>query len=177
MKKKPIKIAYVALVLAVCAFPVFTMPLFGETASTEKRELAAFPRLTKEGEGFNLAFFSELNTYLSEHFSFRSQLVTADSVAKASLFGTSSEDQVIVVTDWGGSNDHVAGVEAGSTFEMPAPGMDSVRQLVAAVHSGRLSEEVLDSCVDDALELVLSTHPAVEGATGSRRPSGLRKTR
>lgn len=31
MKKKPIKIAYVALVLAVCAFPVFTMPLFGET--------------------------------------------------------------------------------------------------------------------------------------------------
>ena len=99
MKKKPIKIAYVALVLAVCAFPVFTMPLFGETASTEKRELAAFPRLTKEGEGFNLAFFSELNTYLSEHFSFRSQLVTADSVAKASLFGTSSEDQVIVGTD------------------------------------------------------------------------------
>ena len=42
-----------------------------------------------------------------------------------------------VVTDWGGSNDHVAGVEAGSTFEMPAPGMDSVRQLVAAVHSGQ----------------------------------------
>lgn len=77
-----------------------------------------------------------------------------------------------VVTDWGGSNDHVAGVEAGSTFEMPAPGMDSVRQLVAAVHSGRLSEEVLDSCVDDALELVLSTHPAVEGATGEFDKAG-----
>ena len=29
-----------------------------------------------------------------------------------------------VVTDWGGSNDHVAGVAAGSTFEMPAPGLD-----------------------------------------------------
>lgn len=99
MKKKPIKIAYAALVLAACAFPVFTMPLFGETASTEKRELAAFPSLTKEGEGLNLAFFSELNTYLSEHFSFRSQLVTADSVVKAGLFGTSSEDQVIVGTD------------------------------------------------------------------------------
>ena len=99
MKKKPIKIAYAALVLAACAFPVFTMPLFGETASTEKRELAAFPSLTKEGEGLNLAFFSELNTYFSEHFSFRSQLVTADSVVKAGLFGTSSEDQVIVGTD------------------------------------------------------------------------------
>ena len=50
--------------------------------------------------------------------------------------------------------------------------MDSVRQLVAAVHSGRLSEEVLDSCVDDALELVLSTHPAVEGATGEFDKAG-----
>ena len=32
-----------------------------------------------------------------------------------------------VVTDWGGSNDHAAGVAAGSTFEMPAPGLGSVR--------------------------------------------------
>ena len=55
MKKKPIKIAYVALVLAVCAFPVFTMPLFGETASTEKRELAAFPR-RRRGKGSTWPF-------------------------------------------------------------------------------------------------------------------------
>ena len=31
----------------------------------------------------------------------------------------------LVVTDWGGSNDHVSGVKAGSNLEMPAPGMDS----------------------------------------------------
>ena len=31
-----------------------------------------------------------------------------------------------VVTDWGGSNDHVAGVEAGSTFEMPAADICSI---------------------------------------------------
>lgn len=71
-----------------------------------------------------------------------------------------------VVTDWGGSNDHAAGVEAGSTFEMPVPGMDSIRQLVAAVYAGRLPEEVLDGRVDDALELALFTRPAVEGAAG-----------
>ena len=32
----------------------------------------------------------------------------------------------VVVTDWGGSNDHALGVKLGSTLEMPAPGGDSV---------------------------------------------------
>ncbi len=69
-----------------------------------------------------------------------------------------------VVTDWGGSNDHVAGVAAGSTFEMPAPGLASVRELVAAVHAGTLSEADLDARVDEAIDLVLSVHPAVKAA-------------
>ena len=69
-----------------------------------------------------------------------------------------------VVTDWGGSNDHVEGVRAGSTFEMPACGLDSVRELVAAVKSGRLDEVTLDQRVDEAVELVLSTHDAVASA-------------
>ena len=38
-----------------------------------------------------------------------------------------------VITDWGGSNDHALGVKNGSTLEMPAPGGDSVRELLAAV--------------------------------------------
>ena len=35
-----------------------------------------------------------------------------------------------VVTDWGGSNDHALGVKNGSTLEMPAPGLDSARELL-----------------------------------------------
>ncbi len=70
-----------------------------------------------------------------------------------------------VVTDWGGSNDHVAGVLAGSTIEMPAPGLSSVRELMAAVADGRLSEAELDARVDEAIDLALTTHAAVEGAT------------
>src|SRR5699024_12469693 len=35
----------------------------------------------------------------------------------------------IVLTDWGGSNDHIRGVAAGSDLEMTTPGMDSARQL------------------------------------------------
>ena len=72
-----------------------------------------------------------------------------------------------VVTDWGGSNDHAAGVAAGSTFEMPAPGLASVRELVAAVREGRVSESDIDERADEAIELVLSPRKAVEDAASS----------
>lgn len=58
----------------------------------------------------------------------------------------------LVITDWGGSNDHVKGVEAGSDLEMPTPGLDSARQIVAAVKEGRLKESAVDECVDRLLE-------------------------
>ena len=43
-----------------------------------------------------------------------------------------------VVTDWGGSNDHVEGVREGSTLEMPCPGFGSAKRLMQAVEEGRL---------------------------------------
>lgn len=62
----------------------------------------------------------------------------------------------IVVTDWGGSNDHVKGVACRSNVEMPAPGLDSARQLLAAIQDGSLTMEELDACVDDLLDAVLT---------------------
>ena len=53
----------------------------------------------------------------------------------------------IVITDWGGSNDHIKGVAAGSDLEMPTPGMDSARQIVKAVQERKLSEAAVDACV------------------------------
>lgn len=62
----------------------------------------------------------------------------------------------IVITDWGGSNDHVEGVKAGSDLEMPAAGFDSPHALVEAVQKGVLKEEAIDECVDRILELSLT---------------------
>ena len=67
-----------------------------------------------------------------------------------------------VVTDWGGSNDHALGVKNGSTLEMPAPGGDAVRELLAAVRSGKIIEADVDARLDELLTLVLDTHAAVE---------------
>ena len=67
-----------------------------------------------------------------------------------------------VVTDWGGSNDHVEGVKNGSTLEMPSPGLGGARKLLKAVTEGSLTEQDIDLRVDELLELVLSTTAALE---------------
>lgn len=72
-----------------------------------------------------------------------------------------------VISDWGGSNDIVAAAAAGGTLEMPAAGLASARQLVAAVEAGRLAEADLDLRAEEVLALVAGsrepgTAPAVD---------------
>ena len=62
----------------------------------------------------------------------------------------------LVVTDWGASNDHVKGVACRSNLEMPAPGLDAAREVLAALEEGSLSMEELDQCTDDLLDAVLT---------------------
>ena len=69
-----------------------------------------------------------------------------------------------VITDWGGSNDHALGVKNGSTLEMPVPGGDSVRELLAAIESGKISESDIDARLSELLPLVFDTKAALDAA-------------
>ena len=62
-----------------------------------------------------------------------------------------------MVTDWGGSNDHALGVKNGSTLEMPCPGDDSIRELIKAVQTGKITEADVDARLEELLELVFTT--------------------
>ncbi len=64
----------------------------------------------------------------------------------------------IVITDWGASNDHALGVAAGSNLEMPNPGLDSARELIDAVNSGKISMNDLDARVDELLDAVMTLY-------------------
>ena len=79
----------------------------------------------------------------------------------------------IVVTDWGGSNDHVEGVKCRSNLEMPAPGLHSAREILRAVEDGRLSLEELDECVGQVLDAVLEL--TEEDGRNTREASGQRR--
>lgn len=69
-----------------------------------------------------------------------------------------------VITDWGGSNDHALGVKNGSTLEMPAPGGDSVRELLAALESRKITESDIDARLSELLPLVFDTKAALDAA-------------
>ena len=50
---------------------------------------------------------------------------------------------------------------------MPAPGGDAVRELLAAVKSGKITEADVDARLDELLTLVYDTHAAVENHSRS----------
>lgn len=72
----------------------------------------------------------------------------------------------VVVSDWGGSNDHALGVQNGSHLEMPGTGNSGVHDIVKAVKEGTLSEAVLDERVDELLQVVFAIHGATEKGKG-----------
>ncbi|MDN4476260.1 glycoside hydrolase family 3 C-terminal domain-containing protein [Demequina sp. SYSU T00192] len=63
----------------------------------------------------------------------------------------------LVVTDWGGNNDRVAGLVAGNALEMPSTDGATDREIVAAVEAGTLDESVLDARVAELLALIERT--------------------
>ncbi|WP_440897752.1 beta-glucosidase [Amphibacillus sp. Q70] len=68
----------------------------------------------------------------------------------------------VVVTDWGGSNDRVAGLKAGNELEMPTTAGETNKDIIQAVKSGKIKEQVLDENVDRLLELNFITEEAFE---------------
>ena len=97
--KKWEKAAFAAASSVLLLIPVYTMPFVGPSSATnaEKRELAAFPALFEEGK-FNTAFFDGVGDYLADRFTFRSELVTAQSDLTGA-FGVSSKEDVIMGSD------------------------------------------------------------------------------
>lgn len=91
------KLLYTVAVSVLLAAPLLLMP-FASGKSAEKRNLSSSPALVNE-EGVNLSFTAQVDTWLSEHFPFRSELISANNYAKATAFATSDEEQVIVGKD------------------------------------------------------------------------------
>lgn len=61
----------------------------------------------------------------------------------------------VVMSDWGGSNDRVEALKAGSHLEMPTTMGETDREIVEAVKSGDISEDLLDQRLRPLLRLIL----------------------
>ena len=119
--------------------------------------LTGFEIAVKEGEaGAIMTSYNQVNgIYANEN-----QHLLQDILRKEWGF------EGIVITDWGGSNDHIKGVQARSNLEMPTTGLDSARQIVAAIEDGYLTIDDLNTCVDDLLDAVLTLNNKRKAGNG-----------
>lgn len=93
---KKFRIAYITLFIAACAAPLACLPIAKTDDTSENRQLSEMPSFVELDGSPNLNWSSQFETYFSEHFAFRSQLVTAGSLIKSEVFKTSSNEKVIV---------------------------------------------------------------------------------
>ncbi|MDR1904892.1 MAG: glycoside hydrolase family 3 C-terminal domain-containing protein, partial [Treponema sp.] len=62
-----------------------------------------------------------------------------------------------VVTDWGAVKDRVKGIKAGLDLEMPGGSDESAKRIIAAIQSGELAEDELNTAVRRILKFVLDS--------------------
>jgi beta-glucosidase len=110
--------------------------------------LTAFEMAVKEGESKTvMSSYNMLNgTYTNENLHVMRDILRDE-------WGFNG----VVVTDWGGSNDRVAGLIAGNELEMPSTAGETNIDIINAIKAGKIKEEVLDECVDRMLELIYTT--------------------
>lgn len=97
MKKKNILYTvYASVFVGICLAPSVLMPFMKADSSKENRALSELPKIKTEEGKINFELFSQFETYFSEHFALRTELVTLDGIIKSNLLGTSSNEDVIV---------------------------------------------------------------------------------
>ncbi|MCC8072963.1 MAG: glycoside hydrolase family 3 C-terminal domain-containing protein [Clostridiales bacterium] len=68
----------------------------------------------------------------------------------------------LLVTDWGASVDRVPGLINGTDLEMPSSGTLNSKKIIEAVNNGSLDIAVLDKRVDNVVDLIVKSKPALE---------------
>lgn len=97
MKQIGRKIFVIAFFI-ICLIPIGCMG-FVSSDLEENRSLSEWPVWTSEDGNWNQNFFNEVQTYVAEHFAFRSQLVELDSRLKYTLLHSPSDEQVVLGKD------------------------------------------------------------------------------
>ena len=112
--------------------------------------LPAFERVVTQAQPWTvMCAYNKVNgTYASEHHWLLTEVLREE-------WGF----EVLVVSDWGAVHDRVAALKAGLDLEMPPAKGHSEVAVVAAVSSGELSMDVLDTGVRRVLRLVEQSAP------------------
>ncbi len=92
------KITCILIFFIIISLPLAGLIFYKEPEGTENKVLAEAPQFVAEN-GINIHFLQDASDYFSDHFAFRQELVTANTVLKSSLFGESAEELAVYGTD------------------------------------------------------------------------------
>ena len=92
---KKFLIIFITICISVLAVPLIAMIFRPTTESTDNRRLVEFPKVTDKNGALNLAFFSGFESWFSDHFAFRNELIYADANIQNNVFKVSNVDNVI----------------------------------------------------------------------------------
>lgn len=134
-----------ALCFCLVAFALLLVPSVGllGTATTDgdmNMRLADPPRLTMEDGSLNVNVLQDAGTWFSDHFAFRSQLVTADAALRSQVFHTSNNEQVVVGKDGWLFYGETAGSYQGRGF-MSAREADNIAFNLRLMQNHALSQD------------------------------------
>lgn len=136
--KKRIYLWYIIAVLIILLIPFAGMSFWANESAVENKELSEWPSFRK-GESWNINYLPEAGEYFEDHFAFRRQMITANSVLWGKCLKMSATDQVIVGEDgwlyFGGTLDDYMGQN-----------LLSERALYDIVHNLSLMQEYVEQC-------------------------------
>lgn len=91
---------FIGICLAILIIPLAGMSFWMSNTTSENTPLAKWPSLIEEGH-INMNFLSQAGEFFEDHFAFRQDLITANSLIQTSLFNTSPVSKVIYGNnDW-----------------------------------------------------------------------------
>lgn len=107
--------------------------------------LKAFKMIVEEAKPISImSAYNKINgTYCSDNY----KLITSILYKEFGFNG-------IVITDWSAEDNRVEGIKAGTAIEMPEGRANIKEQILGAVRSGELDENVLDNIIDKILTVI-----------------------
>lgn len=98
--KKHFLSLYIVLFFLICAVPAAGM-FFSEREEVKANQMLAQKPVLKGENGWNSNYLRELEQYVSDHFAFRQELITANAALMTSVFHvTGTEDVVLGKDGW-----------------------------------------------------------------------------
>ncbi|MCC8047356.1 MAG: hypothetical protein LIP12_18030 [Clostridiales bacterium] len=157
---KKIKIGFVALFLVICLVPSLGLAVTGiSSESSENRELTAWPSL-KEEDGWNLEFLSDLGAWFEDHFALRENMVAVYGVITGKVFGTSSQENVIV-----GSNGWLYYMDSLPDYQ--GSDLMTERQLFDAAHTLAMIQAYAE---ENSVDFIFTIAPNKASLYGENMP-------